>query len=72
MPADTFSLPVLIRCQPYFITFFCQCFQVIYHLRFFRRNNILRLKIIVEVDAHIVLLQVSDMAVATLHFKVFS
>ena len=72
MPAYGFSFAVLIRCQPHFTAFLCQALQFFYYLLFFFRDNITRFKVIVNINAHIVLLQVADMSIAAFNLKIFA
>src|SRR5688572_17033014 len=70
MPADGFTFTVLIRCQPYFLTFFCQLFQITNHFFLVVGNNIAGFEIVLDIYAHIVFLEVTDMAKATFHLEI--
>ena len=72
MPTYGFTLAVLIRRQPHFVSVFSKGFEFLNDLFLVFRNDITRLVVIINVNTHILLLKVPDMAVATLYLEVFA
>ena len=69
VPRDSLSFTVFIGCQPHLLGLLGISLQILHHLFLVFRNLVLRLEGLL-VDAHLLFLQVTDMAVARHHLKV--
>ena len=71
MPGNSFSLAVLIGCEPYGFCLFSFCFQRADQSLFVCRNFIIGFKILIYVDTEFFLLQITYMSVTRKDFEIF-